>query len=494
MSLLQLSAVELRQQLAARQVSALETADFYLDLIERDDPRIGAFLHVDPEHVRRQARGVDQRIQAGDRVGPLAGVPVAVKDVICTADSPTTCGSRMLADYRSPYEATLAARLREAGAVILGKTNMDEFAMGGSTENSAFQVTRNPWDLKRVPGGSSGGAAACIAADLAPLSVGTDTGGSIRQPASFCGVTGMKPTYGRVSRYGLIAFASSLDQAGPLAHSAADAAMLLDVISGADPRDATCIDATPTRALDHLNEPLAGCRIGVLEELFGDLSARSSNLLGEAVAEFQRLGAVVQTASLPHQRYSIAAYYVIAPCEASSNLARYDGAHYGFRAALDADSRAGHSTPLEEMYCRSRSEGLGAEVKRRMILGAYALSAGYYDAYYLKAQKVRRLIREDYVAAFRTCDLLLGPATPTTAFALGEKSDDPLAMYLGDLFTVGANLAGVPAVSLPCGFDSNGLPVGLQLQAPAMGDERLLAAAHQYQTATDWHQQRPALP
>jgi aspartyl-tRNA(Asn)/glutamyl-tRNA(Gln) amidotransferase subunit A len=469
------------------------------------------------------AADIDRRRSQGLPVGLLAGVPIALKDILCTRGQPTTCGSKMLERFVPPYDATVVRKLREADAVILGKVNLDEFAMGGSTENSAFFPTRNPWDLERVPGGSSGGSAACVAAGMAPWSIGTDTGGSIRQPAALCGITGLKPTYGRVSRYGLVAFASSLDQAGPMTHSAEDAALLLEAIAGHDPLDATSADVPTPKYTAELDKPLEGLRLGLVRDHYGEgLSSEVEAAVREAVRIFESLGARTVDISLPHSKYGIATYYVIAPCEASSNLARYDGVHFGYRtdepsmlAELEAERRAAlaasgkptgsNSTgaeaalaaidsPLVRLYRRTRAEGFGPEVKRRVMLGTYALSAGYYDAYYLKALKVRRLIRNDYDAAFEHVDLIIGPTTPAAAYRLGEKSNDPLSMYLEDLYTVTANLAGVPGISIPCGATASGLPIGLQLQAPAFQESRLLRAAHRFQRVTDWHLRRPDLP
>jgi aspartyl-tRNA(Asn)/glutamyl-tRNA(Gln) amidotransferase subunit A len=416
----------------------------------------------------------------------------------------------MLSNFRPPYDATVVSRLKAADAVLIGKTNMDEFAMGGSTENSAFQLTRNPWDLERIPGGSSGGAAAAVAASMTPLSIGSDTGGSIRQPAGLCGVTGMKPTYGRVSRYGLVAFASSLDQVGPLAWTAEDAALLLEVIAGHDPKDSTSIDRPVPSYTASIRQPLANVRIGIVREHFGaGLSTEVEQAVREAIRVYESLGATVKELSLPHSKYAIATYYIIAPSEASSNLARYDGVHFGYRTdekAMQAELEAQRKTlqqsgnraaladldnPLIRMYRRSRAEGFGAEVKRRIMLGTYALSAGYYDAYYLKALKVRRLIRQDFDRAFEEVDLIAGPVAPTPAFKLGEKVDDPLAMYLFDLYTVSTNLAGIAGISIPCGLSSEGLPIGLHLQAPPFEEERLLRGAQMFQEATDWHRRRP---
>jgi aspartyl-tRNA(Asn)/glutamyl-tRNA(Gln) amidotransferase subunit A len=506
MSLADRTAGELLDLMASGEASAVEATRACLDRIAAHDGQIGAFLRVDGERALAQAASVDRRRAAGERLGPLAGLPVAVKDVLCDRDSLTTCASRMLENFRPPYDATVVARLKAADAVLIGRTNMDEFAMGGSTENSAFQPTRNPWDATRTPGGSSGGAAAAVAARMAPLSIGTDTGGSIRQPAAFCGVVGLKPTYGRVSRYGLVAFASSLDQVGPLARTARDAALLLEAIAGHDPRDATSINQPTPKFRESLDRPLAGLRLGVAAEHFAaGLDAEVEAAVRKAIGVYQLLGAEVREISLPHSKYGVAAYYVIAPSEASSNLARYDGAHYGYRtdqaemlAELAAErtalAAAGDRQALDQldstlvrMYRRTRAEGFGAEVKRRIMLGTYALSAGYYDAYYLKALKVRRLIRRDFDEAFDEVDLIVGPVTASPAFKLGELVDDPLAMYLMDLYTVSANLAGLPAISLPCGFSSAGLPIGLQLHAPPLEEERLLRGAHIYEQATDWH-------
>lgn len=467
---------------------------------------------MEPELALQQAEQIDRRRKSGAKLGPLAGLPVAVKDVLCSEGELTTCASKMLENFRSPYDSTVVAKLKLADAVLIGRTNMDEFAMGGTTENSALGVTRNPWNTDCIPGGSSGGAAACVAADLVPLSIGTDTGGSIRQPAAFCGVVGMKPTYGRVSRYGLVAFASSLDQVGPVARTVADAALLLEVIAGHDPSDSTSADVDVPPYSQQITEPIEGLRIGVPREYFGEgLDDEVEAAVREALRTYQSLGATVREVSLPHSRYSIATYYIIAPCEASSNLARYDGVHYGYRtnekqllADLETERRelaaqgkereiAELDSPLVRLYRKTRAEGFGPEVKRRIMLGTYALSSGYYDAYYLKALKVRRLIRRDFDEAFSDVDVILGPVTPTAAYRIGEKVDDPLAMYLGDLFTVSANLAGITAISLPCGLSSSGMPLGVQLQAPPFEESRLLRAAHMFQQATDWHERRPDL-
>lgn len=510
MSWSQLTATQLLAQLKSGDVTSVDVTGQLLKRIEQHDESVGAFLSVQRDSALEQAEAVDKRRAAGESLGLLAGLPVAVKDVLCMRGEPTTCGSRMLEKFVPPYDATVIEKLKAADAVILGKTNLDEFAMGSSCENSALKTTRNPWDLQRVPGGSSGGAAACVAADFAPLSIGTDTGGSIRQPAAFCGVTGLKPTYGRVSRYGLVAFASSLDQIGPLARTAEDAALLLEAIAGHDGRDSTSAPLEAPRFSLDVKVPLEGVRLGVVREHFGQgLNEDVDKSVREALDVFTTLGAELIDISMPHSKYGIATYYIIAPSEASSNLARYDGAHYGYRcdeqdmlAELAAEQQAAAKSdtikleeidsPLVRMYRRTRAEGFGDEVKRRIMLGTYALSAGYYDAYYLKALKVRRLIRNDYDAAFGEVDLIVGPTAPTAAYRIGEKTDDPLAMYLGDLYTVTANLAGVGGISIPCGFTQDNLPIGLQLQAPPLEEARLLRAAHMFQQATDWHLRRPA--
>ena len=500
------SATQLVRQLTTGEVTSVEVTCACLDRIQQHDGTIRAFVRVDPGAALDRAAEIDRRRQQGQPVGPLAGLPVAVKDVLCTQGDPTTCASRMLEDFRPPYDATVVARLKAADAVLIGRTNMDEFAMGGSNENSAFFPTHNPWDLARVPGGSSGGSAACVAARMAPLAVGTDTGGSIRAPAGLCGVTGMKPTYGRVSRYGLVAFASSLDQIGPLGQTAEDCALLLQVLAGHDPMDSTSIDLPVPRYAQTVCQPLEGLRLGVVREHFGEgLDAEVETAVREAVHVYQSLGARVKDLSMPHGKYAVATYYIIAPCEASSNLARYDGVHYGYRC----EKRGGRDisplpkgegtadltgdNPSVQMYRRSRSEAFGAEVKRRIMLGTYALSAGYYDAYYKKALQVRRLIRQDFDQAFEEVDLIIGPVTPTPAFKLGERVDDPLAMYLFDLYTASTNLAGIAGMSIPCGFSTSGLPIGLHLQAPPFAEERLLRGAAMFQRATDWHAKRPKL-
>ncbi len=512
MQLTSLSAARQIALLRAGEASSVELTQAYLDQIASHDGKVGAFLRIDPERAIAAARKIDERRTAGESLGCLAGVPVAVKDILAERGERTTCASRMLEEFRAPYDSTVVARLKAADAVLLGRTNMDEFAMGGATENSAFQPTRNPWDLSRSPGGSSGGAAAAVAAGMAPLSIGTDTGGSIRQPAGMCGVVGMKPTYGRVSRYGLIAFASSLDQVGPLARSVEDVALLYEAIAGPDSRDSTCLPNEVLPVGAKLHQPLEGLRVGYAKEHFAEgLDSEVASAVQQALAQYESLGAKLVEVSLPHSRYAVATYYVIAPCEASSNLARYDGIHYGYRAdqtklvaelaakkksleaAGDRHAAENLDTPLVRLYCKSRSEALGPEVKRRIMLGTYALSSGYYEAYYLKALKVRRLLRQDFDQVFDQVDVLAGPVTSSPALKIGSMKDDPLAMYLVDLFTVSANLTGIPALSLPCGRTTAGLPIGLQLQAPPLEEERLLRAARMYEQATDWQTEAPPL-
>ncbi len=484
MSLTEKTAAELLALQDAGRATAAEIADAFLAAVRNREPAVRAFVHLDESAVRQQAAAVDAKRKAGARLGPLAGVPVALKDVLCTRGVPTTCGSRMLAGFVPPYDAHVVERLKAADAVLIGKTNMDEFAMGSSTENSVTGPTRNPWDPARIPGGSSGGSAAAVAAGFAPLALGTDTGGSIRQPAALCGVVGLKPTYGRVSRYGLVAFASSLDQVGPFARTVADAARLLGVIAGHDPRDSTSVDRPVPAYTKTLNDPLPGLRIGVPREFFGEgLDAEVEAAVRAALKEYEKRGATLVDVSLPHSPYALAAYYIVAPAEASSNLARYDGMHYGHRTREEAD--------LVGTYAKSRSEGFGPEVKRRVMIGTYVLSSGYKDAYYVKALKVRRLVKRDFDEAFAACDVVAGPTAPTPAFPIGAKADDPLAMYLSDVYTVSANLAGLPGVSVPCGFTKAGLPIGLQLLAPPFEEERLLRAARTYEAATDWHTRRP---
>ena len=444
-----------------------------------------------------QARAIDARRKNGEMVGRLAGVPVAIKDVLCVEGEPTTCGSRMLRNFRPPYDATVIAKLKAAGAILFGKTNMDEFAMGSSTENSSYGPTNNPWDESRVPGGSSGGSAAAVAADLAPLALGTDTGGSIRQPAAVCGVVGLKPTYGRVSRYGLIAFASSLDQIGPFAHDLADTALLLSVIAGPDPHDSTSVDQPIPDYSATLDTPPESLRIGVVREFFGEgLDPEVAAAVQEAIRVYEKAGATIKEVSLPHSGYGIPAYYLVASSECSSNLARYDGTIYGHRAEPTISPKyPGEEDlpPLVRMMMASRAEGFGPEVKRRIMLGTFALSAGYADQYYNKALQVRRKIRGDFDAAFQEVDVLVGPTSPTPAFKLGERTADPLAMYLSDIYTITANLAGIPGISIPCGLTKANLPIGLQLLGAPFAEDTLLRTARVFERATDWHLKRPGL-
>lgn len=484
MSLIEKTAAELLALQESGQATAVEIADAFLASYQQRETKLRAFTTLDEQAICQQAAAVDAKRKAGQPLGKLAGLPVAVKDVLCIRGERTTCSSQMLANFVPPYDAHVVERLRAADAVLFGKTNMDEFAMGSSTENSAFQVTRNPWNTDCIPGGSSGGSAAAVAGCLAPLALGTDTGGSIRQPAALCGIVGMKPTYGRVSRYGLVAFASSLDQIGPFAHDTADAALLLEVISGHDPRDSTCVNVPVPEYDRTLNEPVKPLRIGVPREFFGaGLDAEVETAIREALKEYQRQGATLVDVSLPHSQYALAAYYIVAPAEASSNLARYDGMHFGHRTKQKAD--------LIGTYSKTRGEGFGTEVQRRIMIGTYVLSSGYKDAYYVKALKVRRLVKKDYDDAFEQCDVVMGPTTPTAAFRVGEKSDDPLAMYLSDVYTVSCNLAGIPGLSIPCGFTKAGLPIGLQLLGPPFAEEKLLRIARMYEAATDWHTKRP---
>jgi len=487
MNLVEKTATELIHLQASGGVSAVEIAEAFLASIRSREPAVKAFLLVDEASVRAQAATIDAKRKAGAKLGALAGVPVAVKDVLCTKGVRTTCASKMLEKFVPPYDADAVERLKRADAVILGKTNMDEFAMGSSTENSAYQATRNPWDVERIPGGSSGGSAAAVAACEAPLSLGTDTGGSIRQPAALCGIVGVKPTYGRVSRYGLIAFASSLDQVGPFTHDVTDAALMMEVLSGHDRRDSTSVDRPVPAYTKTLNEPVANLRIGVPKEFFdAGLDAEVGDAVRAALKEYEKQGATLVDVSLPlGTKYAVAVYYLVATAEASSNLARFDGMHYGHRTATKSD--------LIGTYSKSRGEGFGQEVQRRIMLGTYALSSGYKDAYYLKALKVRRLILDEFTAAFTKCDVIMGPTSPTAAFKVGEKSDNPLAMYLSDIYTISCNLAGIAGMSLPCGFTASKLPIGLQLLSPPFDEERMLRIARMYESKTAWHTMRPAL-
>jgi len=490
-----LTAHELIDLMNAGKVTAEEIAAAALARAQSRQ-RLNVFVHLDSERVLAQARQIDEARREGRPLGPLAGVPVGIKDLICVSGELTTCGSRMLAGFVPPYDATVITRLRAAGAVLFGKCNMDEFAMGSSTENSAYGPTLNPWDETRVPGGSSGGSAAAVAAGLTPLTLGSDTGGSIRQPAAVCGVVGLKPTYGRVSRYGLIAFASSLDQIGPFAHDLHDTALLLGVIAGHDPLDATSVDSPVPDYTARLDSPPERIRVGVVKEFFGaGLDPEVGQAVDEAARVYQKAGATLVDVSLPHTKYGVPAYYLVAPAECSSNLARYDGTTYGHRAQDFSPRYPGEEElpPLLRMMMASRAEGFGPEVKRRIMLGTFALSAGYADQYYNKALQVRRKIREDFDRAFEQVDVLLGPTSPTPAFKLGERTADPLAMYLSDIDTITANLAGIPGISIPCGLTKAGLPIGLQLLAPAFAEESLLRIARVFERATDWHLKRPTV-
>ncbi|HYL04103.1 MAG TPA: Asp-tRNA(Asn)/Glu-tRNA(Gln) amidotransferase subunit GatA [Steroidobacteraceae bacterium] len=476
------SVTELAAGLRARRFSSVELAEEFLGRIERSQGALNAFISVTREQALADAAAADRTLAAGGG-GALTGVPIAHKDLFCTRGVRTTCGSHMLDNFVAPYDATVVARLKRAGAVMLGKTNMDEFAMGSSNETSYYGPVRNPWNPALVPGGSSGGSAAAVAARLVPAATATDTGGSIRQPAALCGITGLKPTYGRVSRFGMVAFASSLDQGGVLTTDAADAALMLREMAGFDANDSTSVDRPVPDYVALLAQPVAGLRIGLLKEFFDKgLDAENERCVRAALGEFERSGAKLTEVSLPNLPLSVPVYYVVAPAECSSNLARYDGVRYGHRCENPLD--------LMDLYRRSRAEGFGAEVKRRIMTGTYVLSAGYYDAYYLKAQRVRQLINADFMRAFQSVDVLMGPTTPTPAFAIGAKTADPITMYLNDIYTIGANLAGLPAASIPCGL-VQGLPVGLQIVGPHFGEARVLAAAHAYQRATDWHRRIP---
>ncbi|KMN51596.1 glutamyl-tRNA amidotransferase [Chromobacterium violaceum] len=476
---------QLSQQLAAKQVSSVELASQYLDRIEALNPQLNAIVTVDREKTLAEARAADARLAAGD-AHALTGVPLVHKDLFCQQGWKTSCGSRMLDNFVSPYSAHVVEQCAAAGMVTLGRANMDEFAMGSSNENSFYGAVKNPWDLNAIPGGSSGGSAAAVAARLAPVATATDTGGSIRQPASHCGVTGIKPTYGVVSRYGMVAYASSLDQGGPIAQTAEDCALMLNVMAGFDARDSTSLERAKEDYARDLNQSLAGLKVGLPKEYFAaGLDADVARAVDNAVAELKKLGAEAVEISLPNTELSIPAYYVIAPAEASTNLSRYDGVRYGHRAKDYKD--------LVDMYEKTRAEGFGDEVKRRILVGSYVLSHGYYDAYYLKAQKIRRLIANDFKAAFEQCDVILGPVAPTAAFNIGEKSGDPVQMYLSDVYTLSVNLAGLPGMSVPAGFAANGRPIGLQIIGNYFAEAKMLNVAHQFQQATDWHAKAPAL-
>ncbi|MFA9440850.1 Asp-tRNA(Asn)/Glu-tRNA(Gln) amidotransferase subunit GatA [Uliginosibacterium sp. sgz301328] len=475
----------LAERLAQKKVSSRELTEDYLARIARTNGTINAFITVDRDGALAAADAADRRIAAGE-AGPLTGVPIAHKDLFCTEGVLTTCGSKMLGNFVSPYDAHVVSRLKEAGTVCLGKTNMDEFAMGSTSENPTFGAVRNPWNVDRVAGGSSGGAAAAVAAGMVPAGTGTDTGGSIRQPAAFTGITGIKPTYGVVSRYGMVAYASSLDQGGPMAHTAEDCALLLGAMAGFDPRDSTSLDRPLEDYTRDLARPLDGLKIGLPREYFGDgLADDVRTSVEAALAELRKLGATTVEVSLPNTRLAIPAYYVIAPAEASSNLSRFDGVRYGHRASDYKD--------LAEMYEKSRAEGFSAEVKRRILIGTYVLSHGYYDAYYIKAQQLRRLIAEDFQRALGQCDVIAGPVAPTTAWEIGKMADDPVQMYLSDVFTLGVNLAGLPGMSVPVGFGAANMPVGMQLIGNYFAEARLLNVAHRFQQATDWHLRAPSL-
>ena len=483
MSMHNRSLLEISAALATGEFSSVELTRALLTRIDSLAGELNCYITVTAERALADAQAADDRRAAG-QAGPLTGVPIAHKDIFCTEGIRTSCGSRMLDNFVAPYESAVSARLRDAGTVLLGKTNMDEFAMGSSNETSFYGPVRNPWNTGAVPGGSSGGSAAAVAARVAPAATGTDTGGSIRQPAALCGITGIKPTYGRVSRYGMIAFASSLDQAGPMTRDAADAALLLQAMAGFDERDSTSVEQPVPDYSAGLEQPLTGLRIGVPREHFGaGLDAAVATVIQDALAEYRQLGAELIDIDLPNSALGVPAYYVVAPAECSSNLSRFDGVRFGYRCDNPVD--------LEDLYKRSRGEGFGAEVKRRILIGAYALSAGYYDAYYLKAQKLRRLISDDFRQAFEQVDVIMGPTAPTPAFGIGEKTDDPITMYLSDLYTIAVNLAGLPGMSIPAGF-VNGLPVGLQITGNYFAEARLLNVAHRFQQATDWHRQIPA--
>ena len=473
---------ELSALLSAKKVSSVELTKHFIDRIHNIDNKLNSFITITEEQALQSAKLADE-LRAAGKATALTGIPIAQKDIFCTDGVKTTCGSQMLDNFIAPYDATIVKNLKAAGTIMLGKTNMDEFAMGSSNETSFYGTVKNPWNLEYVAGGSSGGSAAAVAARLAPAATGTDTGGSIRQPAALCGLSGLKPTYGRISRYGMIAFASSLDQGGPIAKTAEDCALLLNAMAGFDDRDSTSINEAVPDYTATLNDSIKGMRIGLPKEYFTDaLNNDVATLIQNAIKEYEKLGAIIEEISLPNTALSVPAYYVIAPAECSSNLARYDGVRYGYRCKDPVD--------LEDLYKRSRSEGFGSEVKRRIMVGTYVLSAGYYDAYYLKAQKVRRLIRDDFVDAFKKVDIILCPTAPTPAFKIGEKANDPISMYLSDIYTIAVNLAGLPGISIPAGF-VNQLPIGMQLIGNLFGEAKLLNAAHQFQKATDWHKKIP---
>jgi len=473
---------ELSAMLESGDVTSVQLTEHFLQRIKDHDGQLNSFITVTAELALKAAAEADEKRKAGN-AGPLTGIPIAHKDIFCTKDIKTTCGSKMLDNFASPYDATVVEKMQQAGVIMLGKTNMDEFAMGSSNETSFYGAVKNPWNTQAVPGGSSGGSASSVAARLTPAATGTDTGGSIRQPASLCGITGLKPTYGRVSRYGMIAFASSLDQAGPMAQSAEDCALLLNAMSGFDPKDSTSLEKEVPDYTRDLNKPLSGLKIGLPKEYFGEgLSAGTDEVVKKAIEEYKNMGAEIIDISLPNTHLAVPVYYVVAPAECSSNLSRFDGVRFGHRCDDPKD--------LEDLYKRSRGEGFGEEVKRRILVGTYALSAGYYDAYYIKAQQLRRMISDDFVKAFEKVDVIMGPSSPETAFNIGEKSDDPISMYLSDIYTIAVNLAGLPGMSVPAGFSDN-MPVGLQIIANHFNEGRLLNVAHQYQLKTDWHKAIP---
>lgn len=473
---------ELSAMLQAGEVTSVQLTEYFLARINQHNKELNCFITVTDEQALTDAKAADEKLKAGG-AGPLTGVPMAHKDIFCTQGVKTSCGSKMLDNFISPYDATVVTKLKQAGVVMLGKTNMDEFAMGSSNETSFYGVVKNPWNPDLIPGGSSGGSASAVASRLAPIATGTDTGGSIRQPASMCGITGLKPTYGRVSRFGMIAFASSLDQAGPMGQSAEDCAMLLNAMTGLDEKDSTSLDVASDDYMKDINKPLDGLRIGIPKEFFGEgLDEEVNTIVQASLEQYKKMGAELIDIELPNSHLSVPVYYVVAPAEASANLSRFDGVRYGYRCEDPVD--------LYDMYARTRGEGFGAEVKRRILIGTYALSAGYYDAYYLKAQKLRHLISDDFKKAFDKVDVIMGPTAPSTAFNIGEKSDDPISMYLSDIYTIAVNLAGLPGMSVPAGF-AEGKPVGLQIIGNYFAESQLLNVAHQYQQVTDWHRQLP---
>ena len=478
-----LTARQLRDKIAAGKTKSADATKAVFAQIEKYDPKIGAYISTFRKQALDKAKEVDERIAAKEKVGVLAGVPIAIKDNMCTTFGNTTCASKILENFQAPYNATVVEKLIAADAIIIGKANMDEFAMGSSTENSGLLQTKNPWDISRVPGGSSGGSAAAVAGRMCLAALGSDTGGSIRQPAGFCGVVGLKPTYGRVSRYGLVAYGSSLDQIGPVTQTVEDCALMLNVIAGHDVADSTSVETDVCDYLRKIDEPVENLKIAVVPQFNAGADSAVGDAVTKAIEIYKGLGAEIVEIEMPHFEYAIAAYYVIATAEASSNLARYDGVHYGHRSEKAEN--------YIEVYSKSRAEGFGEEVKRRIMLGTYALSSGYYDAYYLKALKVRNLIRRDFVQAFEKCDCIMMPVAPTTAFKIGEKTDDPLKMYLSDIYTISANLAGVPGISVPCGFDGDGLPIGLQILAGTFAEEKLLRIANMFEKQTDWHTKKP---